>query len=597
VTLYAEIVGDAIELNATYRDKDVVRSIPGSRFHSPPPVWTVPLTWPACVQLRGSFRDALELGPNLTEWGHRELEERIKPALAWRERIDPGGERLALPPPKPNELRPYQQADVHWMLAAKAGVFMNPVGSGKTVVLLTWMRNLALDRVLVVCPAQAKMVWRDLCQVWYPELGPVVVSGGVAERRAKIQEVADYGGLAIVNFEVMRMHSRLAPYGQTRLDPKEKVPKDLNFVDWDAVIVDEAHRLGDPTSKQTRAVWGAGLEVESSWAVTATPIRKGMDTLWPTLHFALPREHPSKTKFVDRYCMTSTNFWGGVTVGAIRPEMEQEWLNVFEPRSRRLPKKIVLPLLPPIEPVLRVVPMHPQQAAAYEQMKKKALAELDAGDIIIATSTAAQYTRMGQFASSYAYTVDTGKTKFNKEGVEVPVINVELKAPSNKIAAFLEDLEDWRAQEESVIAAATSRRFINLLSETLEKKKIKHARIVGGQGEMERYEQIQSFQSGDVDLILVVISAGGSSITLTRARIMAMLQRSWSKVDDEQMEGRYQRIGSEGHTSLLRVDYVSEGTCDLGQLDVLSGKDDIMQGGALRDRQTIEKILNGERLK
>lgn len=585
MTIYAEVVGNGIELSSTYRDKELMRAIPGSRFHSPPPIWTVPLSWAACKQLRGTFGDRLELGPALVEWATSELADRIQASLDLRDKYD-STRPLLLPPPA-GTLFPYQLADVHWMLTAGSGLLMNPVGSGKTISVLTWMRNLALDKVVLICPAAMKMVWADEARIWYPELEPIVVKGSAKERRDLIEEAGTYGGLCIINFESVRTHTRLAPYGQVNLSAAEKTTKDFNRFQWDAVIVDEAHRLADPKSKQTRACWAIGHDpfVKYRWALTATPTTKGLDTLWSPLHFTDPVEWPARSKFVDRYCTVATNFWGGVTIGAVKPDMEEEFLQIFKPRSRRLPKDIVLPQLPPLIPIKRMLDMDKEQAEAYRQMAELSLAEVEAGEVLVATSSAARYTRLGQFASSFARLEPKGDGTYS----------VELALPSNKIAAFLDDLEDWLVQEESVIVFATSRRLIELLSTILVKKKIKHAKIVGGQKEMERHEQKAMFQDGEVPVILVVIQAGGSGITLTRGRIMAFLQRSWSRVDDQQAEGRGHRIGSEIHESVIRVDYISRGTTDVGQLDVLASKDDIMQQ-VLRDKETIKAMILGQHL-
>ncbi len=533
------------------------------------------------------------VGPELRLWAEVELEDRVKPALALREEIEGGP--IPLKPPAGRKLRPFQQSDVRWMLAAQSGLLMSPVGSGKTPVVCTWMRNTAVERAVVFCPAAMRFPWRDELEKWYPELEGIPIIGTAGERRKLIQEVADYGGVAIIGHEAARLHTRLAPYGNTELSATEKQLKELNHIEWDAVIVDEAHRLGDPSSKMTRAMWQVGRDAGSRWGLTATPVRKGLDTLWSVLHFVNPIEWPTRTKYVDRYCMTSKNFWGGLTVGALRPEMEAEFQSIFDPRSRRLPKEIVLPLLPKCVPIVRELEMTKEQAEAYRQMVELNIAEVLDGGVAVATSSAAAHTRLGQFASSFAR-IETKMVKDRETGEVKPKDFVELELPSNKIDAYLSDLQDWLAQEEAVATFATSRRLINLLSEVLTKKKIKHTVIVGGQKDMERYEQIRMFQEGEVDVILVVIAAGGSGITLTRARIGAVLQESWSNVEDQQMEGRWNRIGSEAHVSTLRVTYLSKGTIDIGHhYDVLPGKEDILQQ-VLRDRETIAKLWRGETL-
>lgn len=581
-TVYAERVGDAIELNTTYADKELARSIPGSRFHTPPPVWTVPLSWATCQQLRGTFGAGLEVGPELRAWAVADLEGRVRTAQAMRDAASGGP--IPLKPPGGRKLRPFQESDVRWMLAAGSGLLMNPVGAGKTISVLTWMRNVGVETALVICPAAMRLVWEAECCDWYPELPPIPIIGSAAQRRKLIQEVRDYGGLAIIGWEGLRAHSRLAPYGQIRLSESEKTPKDLNYIKWDAAVADEAHRMQDPKSKQTRAAWGVGQgDVAHRWGLTATLQTKGLDTIWPALHFVDPNEWQSRSKFIDRYCHTSLNFWGGMTIGALRPEMEQEFFAIFDPRSRRLPKPVVLPQLPPVVRILKELDMTKEQAEAYRQMADLSLAQVLGGGVVVATSAAAQYTRLGQFASSFA------RVEQHEGGKET----VELELPSNKVAAFLDDLEDWLAQDESVAAFATSRRLINLTSEVLTRKKIPHSLVVGGQPDMLRFEEIQKFQRGEVPVILVVIAAGGSGITLTRARIGAFLQRSWSRVDDTQAEGRFHRIGSEQHESVIRVDYVSRETVDVGQLDVLQAKEDMSQV-IMRDAETIRRIMTGQ---
>jgi SNF2 family DNA or RNA helicase len=573
--LHVEKVGATIETNATYADKELMASIPGARFHSPPPIWTAPLSWAACQQLRGLFGDRLHVGPELKAWVRNELDTRISKSLRIRDNIS--GTKIPVDPPAGWRLRPYQEDDVAWMMAAGSGLLMTPTGGGKTPSTLTWMRNNAFDRVLVLCQANMRLDWAMEARRWYPELEPVPIIGTPAERRRLIQEVADYGGIAIVGLDSARTHSRLAPYGQVKLTEAEKRPKDLNHIVWDAVVCDEAHRLKDPKSKQTRAAWQLAHQQDCPrFGLTATPQTKGLDTLWSVLHFTDPDEWPSRSKFIDRYAMTSLSFWGAATVGALRPEMEKEFQAIFDPRSRRLPLDIILPQLPPITRIQREVEMAPEQKAAYDQMAKLSLASVMEQNVVVATSTAAQYTRLGQFASSYAR-VETRMVKNKETGELEPKDFVELEPPSCKIDALLVDLEDWIAQEESVIVFATSRKLIELTSETLKRKKIGHSKVVGGQRDMDRYEEIKRFQDAEVPVILVVIAAGGTGITLTRGRIMAFMQRSYSRVDDIQAEGRGRRIGSEIHESILRVDYLTKGTIDVGQLDVLQAKEDMSQ--------------------
>jgi SNF2 family DNA or RNA helicase len=263
-------------------------------------------------------------------------------------------------------------------------------------------------------------------------------------------------------------------------------------------------------------------------------------------------------------------------VSGILPEMQEEFFSIFDPRFRRLPKEVILPQLPPIVYETRHVTMNPKQKKAYESMATTLVATLDDGSLAIAKNPIAQLTRLTQFASAYI--------EVNEDG------NLRLSDPSCKLDQLIEDLEDYN---EPVVVFAQSRQLIEMASKRLEKTKILHSVVKGGQSNDTRQNEIDSFQNGRVSVILVVIAAGGVGITLTRGRIAIFLQRSWSNVDQQQAIGRLHRIGSEVHDSVVIIDYVTQGTVEEGQLAVLAGKADLLEE-VVRDVTTIRKLLNGE---
>jgi len=92
--------------------------------------------------------------------------------------------------------------------------------------------------------------------------------------------------VAIINWEALRLHSRMEGYGNMRLkrcpehggaDPKVKPtaceahPKELNEIEWGAVIADEAHKAKNPKAKQTRSLWAIAKNAPYRYAATGTP--------------------------------------------------------------------------------------------------------------------------------------------------------------------------------------------------------------------------------------------------------------------------------------------------------------------------------------
>jgi len=354
----------------------------------------------------------------------------------------------------------------------------------------------------------------------------------------------------------------------------------------DGYLVHNCHKLSDPKSKQTRAVWqvGHGDSVQYRWGLTATPLTDHIDTAYPLLRFITPKEHPSKVQFIDRYAILRNVPWGtGTEVVGMNPDRESEFQEIFQPRFRRMPKEIILPQLPPIIRTRRELVMSDEQARLYREMSENMVAETDTGEMIIAQNPGSKLFRLVQFSSASADLMPTDEGDFR----------ARLKDPSNKLDALLEDLPDLIAAGESVVVFAASRQLIEMAEARLTKAKIKHGVIKGNQKPEFRQGQIDGFQSGNIPVMLVVISAGGVGINLNRARIGIFLQRSWSFVENHQAEGRIHRIGSEVFDSVQYIDYTSQGTADETVRQIAQGKE-IRLENIVRDREMVRKLMTGQ---
>lgn len=570
--VWIEIENSRIYIKSDVGDKDRCRSVPGSRWDKTKGQWHVALTWASCRILRTTFGDRLEIGPTLLEWAKKEVETRIAPSVALRD---------ALSVPDPGDLHPdlysFQQAGAQFLVTAKHALLGDPMGAGKTVQVLAAAKLVNALPMLVICPNSMKRTWRREANKWWPGTPVYVVEGTAAKRAKMLADAAKVPGIVVMNWESVRLHSRLAPYGSIALTEKEKLPKELNSIPFKAVVADEAHKMKDPRSKQTRAVWAAGHgpAVEYRWAMTGTPVTDKPDTLYPILHFLHPGEWPSKTAYVNRWCMSSLNPWGGMEIFGLKPDMAPEFFSIFDSRFRRMPKEIILPQLPPIVYEQRWVTMGTKQQKAYDAMVEHLCTPLEDGGMVIASNPISQLTRCTQYASAYLEETDDG---------------IRMTDPSCKLDQLMEDLEDI---SEPVVVFAMSRQLIEMAARRLEKAGISHSVVKGGQTNDQRQNAIDDFQNGKVSVICVVTAAGGVGITLTKGRIAIFLQRSWSNVDQQQAIGRVHRIGSEVHESVVIIDYITQGTVEESQLAVLAGKG-ISLEEIIRDQATIRRLLKGE---
>jgi SNF2 family DNA or RNA helicase len=595
LSVIAELDADKkhILLTTDWRYKELCKSLPGASWSPKDQVWRAPLSWTTCLALRSTFRDGLTVGPALTEWATNELNTRINPSNAFRELESADGDE---------DLFPHQRAGVQFLKTARRALLADEPGLGKTAQAIRALKAIQdsgeeVFPILIVCPNTLKKNWAREFARWWPGVKTQVIKGTSTQRKKQFESGAD---IYIINWESLRSHSRLSGYGSIALvhckpcgglneavteTRCEVHPRELNNIDFKAVVADEIHRSKDPKSKQSRALWSATGNAQIRFALTGTPIANNVVDLWSILHWLSPQDWPSKTKWIDRMIDIMLNAFGGMMVIGVKPMMQDEFYKSVNPVMRRMLKKVVLPHLPPIVNERRDIEMSPKQKKAYEQMRDTMIAELESGDALTAPSILTQTTRLLQFASSYAdMTVDetTGEIK------------TVLTEPSCKVDSLMDDISNGDFGDDSVAVCAVSRQLIEILSAAMTKAKIPHGLITGAQTEDERQKAVDDFQEGRIKWILFTAQAGGVGITLTTARRLVMLQRPWSLVDHKQALDRVHRIGSEIHDSILIMDYVTEGTIEERVLQVLETKSDNFEQ-IVRDKDQLMKLLKDDK--
>ena len=593
VSVDIDAQGEHILISADWRYKELCKSLPGASWSASEQVWRVPLSWTTCLALRSTFRSDLEIKPTLGAWAANQLETRITPANNLRELETYEGDEV---------LFPHQRAGVAFLATAKRALLADEPGLGKTAQAIRALKELndkgeEVFPILIVCPNTLKNNWAREFARWWPDVTTQVIKGSAVQRKKQFEQPAQ---VFIINWESLRSHSRLSPYGSISLTrcracggQDEKISenrcevhlRELNNFKFKAVIADEIHRSKDPKSKQSRALWSASGNAEIRFALTGTPIANNVVDLWSILHWISPKDWPSKTKWIDRMVDVMLNAFGGMMVLGVKPQMQDEFYKSVNPYMRRMLKKVVLPNLPPVLKERRDVEMSTKQKKAYEQMRDLMISELESGDTLAAPSVLTQTIRLLQFASSYA-TIATNEVTGEPRAV--------LDAPSCKIDALMDDIENGDFGDDAVAVSAVSKQLINLLSAELTKKKIAHGLITGDQDEDERQKAIDDFQSGAIKWILFTAQAGGVGITLTAARRLIMLQRPWSLVDYKQVLDRVHRIGSEIHDSIVITDYVTEGTIEERVIQVLETKADNFEQ-IVRDKDQLLKLLQDDK--
>lgn len=510
----AEILDDRIYFIAPPTYKDRLEAIPGLRYDTKRSRWHAPLSWATCVAARGVLGDALEISEALDQfgWGHQQW-------VAAIEKIKSGayGEfDLANA-----DLRPYQKAGAEFLWYARRAILADAMRLGKTAQAINALQATlgGGEPALVICPATVTHTWMRELAKWAPGTTAAIVTGTKAQQAKALDSGAD---VMIVSWALAAKLSRLQPYGSTKLSDSERKEGPLNEIGFRTVIMDEAHRMKSPATKWTRAAWYLAHRAEYRWALSGTPMTDTPADLWSVMHALAPEEYPTRSTFIDRYCQTSTNWFGALEIGGLEESTKAEFFSFFDSRFLHRSKADVLADLPTDIPSTIEVEMSDVQAKAYKALKKDMIAEIG-GEILAATDPLSLRTRLLQTAAA------------------TPVVNEEnqvtaLRMPSAKVTALLELIESMG--DEPLVVFAQSRKLIELCSYVMDKAHIPNRMVTGSYTTAERQASIDAFQAGDVQVILLTLGAGSEGIELSRSDTVVFLQRSYRQLENDQATER-----------------------------------------------------------
>ena len=577
-----ECYEDGIALRAPRVAVEVAKQIPGARHDRQSQLWRYPLSWATCVVARGVFGVDLEVGPELAEWAQQEYETRVLPAMSAGSSEEPD---LPL-------LHGFQRAGVRFLRVAGSALLADDMGLGKTVQAITALEREDAYPALVVCPNSVKSTWAREYRKWAPTRRVVVARSGAALAEEDATLVANGGAdVLVVNWEALKGLSRLAPFGSVRLescsncDPTstrrpsscQREDKVLNLVGWRAIVADEAHRAKDPHAQQTRALWALGDRAERRIALTGTPIANTAEDLWAVLRFVSPDEFPTKWAWIERYALTSPNFYsGGVDVYGLRPDTRPELDKILLPRLLRRTKAEVLTDLPAVVRERRDVVLPYKQRKAYDQMAREMDADIEGGTIV-ADNVLVASLRLRQLASAYGEVTSTQNYKFDDHGQAVEYVDqqVRLTEPSAKLDV-LEEVLDELGDRQAVIFAESAQ-LIELAHARLAKRGDRAAMIIGSVPQTERGGIIEEFGRGIYQYLLLTLGVGGEGVDgLQVADTAIFLQRPWSAVLDKQAEARLHRLGQQSQ-SVTYIDLVATETIEDRVFSALRAKADALE--------------------
>lgn len=399
-------------------------------------------------------------------------------------------------------LKDFQVADVLRMLELPHCLNANPMGLGKTIETIKMLQLSGATNVLIVSPKIIRYQWRDQLKRW------AGIDANVYENGCRVTP-----GYWIVNYEKLRTESTLLKF--------------RNF-QWQYLVLDEAHKIKNRSSQQTRAV--KQVPAQHRVALTGTPILRYVDDLWSILNFLDPQYAcVSYYAFVEYFCHIQHTPWGnriaGLTDSAPKVAILNALLEIVCIRNSdiRVAKGKT-------HETVRL-PMTKKQRELYRKEKQLLLDELPENCTI--ANGAVLTTRLMQTTSWPGL-----------------FISEEI---GPKFEWILEMCQNNNT--EKIVVFSVFEKSVSALVEYLNRNKVKAVKITGQQSaEVNEYNKTQ-FTKKDAQVLAGTIGAMGQGYDGLQevSHTLVFLDRDWSPEILNQAEDRLNRMGQQ---SLVNVYYL-----------------------------------------
>jgi len=417
----------------------------------------------------------------------------------------------------PLPLFPYQKVGVAFLSTIGSGLLGDEMGLGKTVQALGVCEEVEAQKVLVFAPSAVKWQWAGEIEKFIPGASIAVIEGAVDKRVEMWKKEARF---YVVNYELL-----LRDFGM------------ISARVWDIIIADEATKISNPTTKQSKAI--KKLRAKRRIAMTGTPVSNRANEIWNIIDFCQPGAFGNYWAFLNRYCLK--NRLGGIFGYQNMDELGNRLKRYM---IRRL-KKEVLPDLP--AKIVTDIPfdMSNKELALYRNIKKEILFEIEKQDISkLHTPMSIQYTlvkmlRLRQLADS----------------MELLGQNVQ----SSKMEVLCELLEENVQNGRKAIVFTGFSQMADIIERELMVCGYSPLKISGSIKE-EYHEVVRKFNEIEEHKVLVMTSAGQFGLNIQRASVIFHYDQEWSLAKMEQREGRAHRYGQKD--TVLVYNLLARGTVD-----------------------------------
>ncbi|MCF6281735.1 MAG: SNF2-related protein [Candidatus Polarisedimenticolaceae bacterium] len=459
-------------------------------------------------------------------------------------------------------LRHYQQQGLNWLQFLReyqfAGILADDMGLGKTVQTLAHLlyekeQGRLTQPCLIIAPTSLMSNWRREAAQFTPELKVLILQG--SDRRQHFDKIEQHDLI-------------LSTYPLLVRDEEILMQHHFHYL-----VLDEAQVVKNPKAKAAKMI--RQINCNHRLCLTGTPMENHLGELWALFDFLMPGFLGDSKQFNTLF---RTPIEKHRNLG-----QQQRLRKRVAPFMLRRKKDEVASELPAKTEIIRSVTLGSQQAALYESIRI-------AMDKKVRKAIASK-----GLARSHIMILDA-LLKLRQCCCDPQLLKLaqaQTVQESAKLELLMTLLPEMVEEGRCILLFSQFTQMLGIIEAQLNQHKISYSKLTGQT--RKRDEAIERFKSGEADVFLISLKAGGVGLNLTEADIVIHYDPWWNPAAENQATDRAHRIGQDKAVFVYKL--ITENTLEEKILEMQARKHALTQGIYQKGSSTDEAALSSNDLR
>ena len=433
---------------------------------------------------------------------------------------------------------PYQCEGIDFGLSRKRVLIGDEPGLGKTIQSIGIVQAAGAYPCLVICPSSLKINWmREFMK--FSGRQALILDNSVSTSWPYLLQMGVYH-VAIVNYESLRKYFVWDTGGR-----KDFRLRDVVFCDavrlFRSVIIDECHRVKDPSAQQT--IFTRGIVEGKPYRIllSGTPVVNRPSDLIAQLSILgrLKEDFGGRAAFLERYGGEKTAFKRRPKARTPQERIlrQQELDREYEENQPRNLGELSARLY-------HTCMIRREKSKVLTQLPDKTRTDLYV-DISNREEYCAAEADLADYLRRYTECTDSDIRRKMRMEALVRFMTLRSLAARGKVKQAVDFVKVFLESDKPLILFCSLHDIVDEI-----KKAFPDAvTVTGRDSAADKQAAVDAFQEGRAKLIVCSIKAAGVGLTLTASSNVAFIELPWTMADCVQCEDRAHRIGQKDNVT------------------------------------------------